>query len=759
MASGAVGSRRPAPAPGVAGTPPTPGRTPGASGGQAPAGQTTPSRWAQARAWLDRALDRYPALGPAPQGRAALIGNALVALLVLAYVTFFTLYLFTIHDAYQTHAEDMGIMVQALWNTTHGALLHQTICDSISDNNCLGDISRFAIHFEPIMLPIALLYRLIPSPKTLQFLQVAVVASGAFPAHWIASRRLRSTAAGVVFAGVYLLYPSLQAAVVFDFHAVTLSAAFLMFALFFLLDRNDLGLVIACLLALATKEEVVVGVALIGLSAALLQRRWRLGLGLVGLSACWLVMELVIMHAASPIGHSPTASRYAALGSSPVQVARYLLTHPVAVIQQYVLQGQHQYYLRLLLAPGAYLALLSPLTLAIAVPVLAINLLSSDPSMYSGVYQYSAEIIPIFVLATIESVALVAACANPVTRWVAPRVEGWLWRRPRLGLRWSASLRSGRAMRLVLLVLVGVVALASLRAQRLHGDTPLTQGFAWPQVTAHDQIANELLPLIPPAASVSAQSDLLPHLAERRYVYLYPYDAQAVDYVFLDVTGNLYPQLADPATYFAGVQALLQSGRYGVVAARDGYLLLKRLPQPAAAPMASAPSLPSSFYSFAVASPGQVMHPMDVQFGSSLELIGYEISPSARVYLNDPYVTVTTYWRVLAPLSDNPRPQLVLTLPNGKQQFDSRFATIQWLPMSEWQPGTTYAVTTWPQLLNGSEQGIVRLGTWVLTQPPDGGPAKPLLVTQRGPEGANGQQVMLLNGGADAVFAELAVSG
>ena len=64
-------------------------------------------------------------------------------------------------------------------------LLHQTICNNISDTNCIGDVSRFAIHFEPLMLlPIPLLYLIAPSPKTLMLFQAVVVASGAFPVYW-----------------------------------------------------------------------------------------------------------------------------------------------------------------------------------------------------------------------------------------------------------------------------------------------------------------------------------------------------------------------------------------------------------------------------------------------------------------------------------------------------------------------------------------------------------------------------------------------
>jgi len=279
------------------------------------------TRWQRLRdsrggRFVSRLLDRYPyaELPPAPDEPWQRIGLAVVTIFAIVFTVFFSAYLFARQDAYLTHAEDLGIMDQALWNTLHGAPLHQTICNIVSDTNCIGDVSRLAIHFEPIMFVVSLLYLVAPSPKTLELFQALVVACGVFPTYWIASRRLRSVIAGVAFAALYLLYPALQAAVTYDFHAVTLSAAFLMFALYFMLSRNNVGLYIACLLALSTKEELPLAVALIGLSVALLQRRWRVGYCVVAMALVWLVVELVVMHLASPLGHSPTASRYAQLG-------------------------------------------------------------------------------------------------------------------------------------------------------------------------------------------------------------------------------------------------------------------------------------------------------------------------------------------------------------------------------------------------------------------------------------------------------------
>src|SRR5271166_1503399 len=131
--------------------------------------------WSRPLSWL-RPIGTFLAapfqeLPPAPKGRWPRIALILVGILALAFVVYFTAYTWSLFDAFRSNAEDMGIMDQALWNTLHGALLHQTICNSISDTNCIGDVSRFAVHFEPLMLPISLLYLIAPSPKTLMLLQ------------------------------------------------------------------------------------------------------------------------------------------------------------------------------------------------------------------------------------------------------------------------------------------------------------------------------------------------------------------------------------------------------------------------------------------------------------------------------------------------------------------------------------------------------------------------------------------------------------
>jgi uncharacterized membrane protein len=675
-----------------------------------------------------RLLNRYPALPPAPTSTLARICLVAVAALAVAYVVFFCAYLFAGQDGYLTHGEDLGIMDQALWTTVHGAPLHQTICNSISDTNCLGDVSRLAIHFEPILFPIALLYLVVPSVKTLFFLQVVVVATGAFPAYWIASRRLSSPVAGVVFAVIYLFYPALTAAVTFDFHAVTLSAAFLMFALYFMLTRNNVGLFIACLLALATKEEVPLDVLMIGLSVLALQRRWRVGVGLIVMAVAWIGLYALVVHIASPLGHSPTVGRYAYLGKGPVQVMLNVLTHPLVILRDHVFDTGGQFYLRSLLSPAAYVPLFAPLTLLLAAPIVALNLLSSDATMRSGIYQYNAEIVPFLVLASIEGVALLSVGANAAARRALPalrdsRLAPALRRVEKAGGRVIAvagragarlarlatprgsrggagsahatttarrPLTAGRVvLALLLLLLLGF----SLREQRNHGNLPFSRLLTWPQQTAHTQIADSFVKSIPDSATVCAQATLIPHVSERRFIYQFPYRAFESDYVFLDVTAFRYPFNGDTSDYAASVQSLLADPDHHVVAAQDGLLLIARGRGPKLDP-ADPNGLSASFYTFAVLpADAGVPRPLVVTFGGVLQLIGYDVTPTAHPLVASLF-SVVTYWRVNGPVPTGVHPFLRQYRPGAPDATYTNFVATTWHPMDTWQPGQIYMVET-----------------------------------------------------------------
>ncbi len=576
-------------------------------------------------AWRNR-LYLYPSPDPLPHTRAFWLATGLVTLLVVLFAGYFILYLTGLQDAYLTNAEDLGMMDQAIWSTLHGHMLHQTICNIVSDTNCYNSagISRLAIHFEPILLPVSLLYLIWPSPKTLQIIQTLVVTSGAYPAFWLARLRLRSEWAGVAIALLYLLYPAQQNALIFDFHAVTFTSSLLLFALYFMYTRRTAWLFTCALLAMACKEEIPLVVACFGLWSMLLQRRWRSGLLLVLLTLAWIVVGLLVVHFFSPFGHSLLLSRFSYLGGNPLQIAHTLLVHPVGTFKQHVLERSHFTYLSSLFAPAGYLPLLAPWVLVLALPTLMLNLLSTDPGMYSGIFQYNAEIVPILIFATIEAVVLILwllrwfyqirrdsiyrvqeegggpligadvraratargaptihGIGKPIRRIVGAGLAPALEHRPPF-LK-SAPMKgplTGRffGRRLIvfgLMLLLVVYILASvLNEDTYRSGMPLAHGFHWPQITAHVALAQHFIDMIPPTASVSAQSKLVPHISQRLNIYMFPYADTQAEYILLDLRGDKYPY-AFAQAYKSEVNKVLQSGNYGILAAQDGYLLLK----------------------------------------------------------------------------------------------------------------------------------------------------------------------------------------
>ncbi|MEO8952995.1 MAG: DUF2079 domain-containing protein [Ktedonobacteraceae bacterium] len=509
----------------------------------------------------------YPAPVALPHTRAFWLAIAIVAALTLLFSGYFICYLSAQQDAFITNAEDLGIMDQAIWNTVHGHLLQQTICNILNDTNCYSPqgISRFALHFEPILFPVSLLYFLWPSPKALQILQVLVVASGAFPTFWLARLRLRNEWASVAIALLYLLYPAQQNALTFDFHAVTFTAALLLFTLYFMYTRRTALLLLFAILSMACKEEIPLLIAFFGLWSMLFQYRWRSGLVLVLVALAWSSLSLFVMHHSSPTGNPLLASRYTYLGSNPLQVAQTFLLHPLHIFKAHVWEHAHATYLSTLLAPAGYLPLLAPWVLILALPSLALNLLSTDPSMYSGMFQYNAELVPILIFSTIEAIVLLI--------WLAQQCQTALSTNcPRLALGW-------RGWVLLIYILWSVIYV-----NYAHSTLPFAHNFRWPRMTMHTEIAQHVIAMIPPTASVSAQTRLVPHLSQRLSIYLFPYGDDQAEYILLDVTGDTYPY-GNVRAYDGEVKKVLLSGHYGIVAAENGYLLLERgLPPPVAFP-------------------------------------------------------------------------------------------------------------------------------------------------------------------------------
>lgn len=663
---------------------------------------------------------------PEPLSRTWLFWLALglVTAAVAVFCGYFITYLLARHDAFLTNAEDMGIMDQVIWNTAHGHILRETVCNSLHDTNCGGfnGLFRFAIHFEPILFPISLLYWLWSTPKLLLILQTVVVGIGAYPAFWLARLRLRNELAAVAIAVLYLFYPAQQQAIVYDFHAVTFTASLLLFTLYFMYTRRTAWLFVFAILAMACKEEIPLVIMMFGLWSMLFQRRWKSGAVLAGMGILWFVVAtVVIMPHFSPTGHALLESHYAnkGIGATLLDIVK----HPGNALKQYVLESQHRAYLRILLAPAAFLPLFAPWVLVLALPSLAIILLSSDPQYYTGLFHYNAEIVPVLIFATIEALVLILW----IVQWLIRCVQNSRFMVTRSHNGNSSIARVGEKfpLRLVnwglLAVLLCFVLFKAVQADYFFfGNLPFSQNFRWPAISQHELLAQRFVDMVPAGASVSAQTKLVPHLSQREHIFMFPYQDQTANYVLLDTTGDIYPY-SNTVDYIREAKSVLLSGNYGVVAADSGFILLKKgLPAPGLSPysavkpgsgvdMADAlPNLPASFCNDSSVVSQTIPNPLQVTFtgkgGGSMDLVGYNVvTPTAVLSKATGYTHVATYWRVNKPITT---PLQILLLVNGNDGHEyfasSDFPTLLWCQTNTWQPGTVIEVNSRVFDLQGS---------------------------------------------------------
>lgn len=405
------------------------------------------------------------------------------------------------HRAFGSGRFDLGNMTQAVWSTAHGDVL------SVTDVH--GEqISRLGAHFDPILAALAPLWWLWPSPELLLVVQAVAVAAGAVPVFLLARRHLGAEWAAAALASAYLLYPPVQWLTVSDFHPVALACPLLLFAWWQLDEGRLWTFALLAAAAIAAKEHVGLAVAALGVWYAVRHRAPRAGaaITLVGAAAALAAVLVVVPHFA-PDGGSAFESRY----DAPALESRDLS------------------YLASLLLPLAFVPLAAPLALVVALPELALNVLSSTITQTSVRTHYAATAIPALLAAAVFGVARIGA-------------------------------RSAYA-----------VALAALAATAVLGPLGRIDLSAGPR----DAAARRALALVPDDAPVSATNALGAHLSDRHRIFSFPVLREAewvvVDERRLTSLDSLEPGPARPA-----LAELRADPGWRLVFAESGVLVFRR---------------------------------------------------------------------------------------------------------------------------------------------------------------------------------------
>ncbi|WP_399089928.1 DUF2079 domain-containing protein [Streptomyces sp. BBFR2] len=458
--------------------PGTTGRTAGAPPGQRTAPPGTPRA---DRPGGTRRPRRLAALG-AP--RLDPYWTAL--LLFAAYATLSLLRNLTAGSA----SWDLGIFEQAVRGYAH---LGAPIVDLKGPGtNILGD------HFSPVLILLAPLYRLLPSPMTLLTAQAALFALSSVPVTRTAARFL-GRARGLAVGVAYGLSWGLQKAVDFDFHEIAFALPLLAFALEAVVRGRWTAAVCWAAPLVLVKEDLGVTAAAIGVVVLVRARRAvPLAVALIGFGLAATAVALgVIIPGFNGTGSYDYWTKLGGEGAAGPGIGAGEALHTL---------------LWVLLPAGAPLALRSPLLLA-AVPTLGWRFVSHEPHYWGIDWHYNAVLMPVVFLALVDALE-----------------------------------RSGRSPRPWLRSLAGQLPAACLAAAlALTCTLPLSRltEAATYRVPPQTVAANRLLATVPDGASVEADIRPLSRLVSRtRVFWIGDTRGIAPDYVAVQLADGRTPQQA-----------------------------------------------------------------------------------------------------------------------------------------------------------------------------------------------------------------------
>ncbi len=460
-------------------------------------------------------------------------------ILILLYVAVFSYMSIHRYLAFDSYYYDLGIMNQVASNTARGYFLEMT-------NPDFGvNMSRFAIHFDPIIALFAPFYALWDGPEVLLIGQSIILGLGAWAVYLLARNITKRNLVAFVFATSYLLYPPVHWQNMFDFHGVSLATTFLLFMLYFGEIKKYRFMWLFMGMALLTKEHVGLVVAMYGLYMVVIARSRKIGawLGAIGIFTFAFTVFYII-----------PASR---LESS--FFLRYF--EGAAGRLEALFDPSRADFAVRLLVPYIPWVLFSPSRLAIALPEVAINYLSSNPNM-RAFYHYNALTVPFVLYSAI-------------------------WGYQRAGER----LKSTKVM---FLALIALCIYFQLQTTRLHGTLPYlsrqpfySAGTLQPQKL--EIVRKWQATLADPDLKVASTPQLAPFFTSRRYYYNFLYDTEfaksglteadiikgidryeAADYVIVaqsEVTSGL------PRQFY---MHLLGNSRYRLVEVQDGVEIFEK---------------------------------------------------------------------------------------------------------------------------------------------------------------------------------------
>jgi uncharacterized membrane protein len=462
----------------------------------------------------------------------------------------FTLYN---HQSFRTYNYDLGQYDNVFWNALHGRPLRCTPLGNFDNWTSISGHADISVFF---FLP---LYALYPHAETLLVMQSCILALGAIPIYLFAVRRIPASQAATL-AVCYLLYPPLHGSNLYDFHMQPVASTFVLLTIYFLDGRKWLWCAASFVVAINCREDISVGLTMLGLYCILSGYRVTAGsiMAAVG-TAYFIALRFVIMPHFGPSWFSDIYKDLYPQPNGPHSfggVIYTLATNPIHVFRTLLTADKLRYFLQIA-TPVVFMPMRRGYLLPALAPGTLFTLLTTAyPPTVDIAFQYSGHFTPYLFVGTAAALAAYR-------------------REPRVGIKLPAAVAAIGVATLLCTIPWGAVP--------FHG--PVRGGFVWhsyaPPSSADIQRAKylaEVAAMIPEDAKFSVSEEELPHVSGRLNVMTLKYDTGHADYLLYGTS----------SVGSAVAQKALLAGEY-VEVARRGEIVLLKSAVPDGTPRASAP--------------------------------------------------------------------------------------------------------------------------------------------------------------------------
>lgn len=473
---------------------------------------------------------------------------------------------------------DQGIFNQVFWNNLHGRFFQSSL-SSVLSTNVVHDgkvpevyYHRLGQHFTPALLLWLPIYALAPNAATLVLIQVGLITAGGIVLYALARHYLSPALSLMMMAGYYganaVLGPLFS-----NFHDLSQIPLFI-FTLLLAMEKRIWWLVwLMAALTLIVREDTGIVLFGVGVYMVVSRRFPRAGLAMCILAFSYVVLATNVLMAAfsEDVSRRFMMERFGQYAdgdsASTLETLWAILSNPVRLMGQIFSKPQVKvFYLLVQTLPLAFIPFLSPYAWAIAGFPLFQLLVQQGESPLAIHIRYAITLVPGLFYGTI------------------------LW--------WSQH--SHRFQRRFRRFWIGCIVLSLLIMipynphQVFYFAIP-TSFQPWiyvslPRQWEHASHLRQLVHQIPPEASVSATTYLVPHLSSRREVLRLPFlqvrndqkQVVDVDYLIADLWQLERYRVAFPLerTHFAQivplVDSLLDQKQYGILALEDRVILMQR---------------------------------------------------------------------------------------------------------------------------------------------------------------------------------------